>query len=71
MYSNRSFKSILEVSGYDWNNDPFNDELKRKLANCMIRKFGGFGKTDKETAGGSDTTNIWSFIAQNQKGATF
>jgi len=69
MYANKSFKSILEVGGYDFNDDPFNDHLKRALANCMIRKFTGYNAVEDQKT--PDVSNIWSFISKNEKGATY
>ncbi len=76
LYSNKALKSILEIhtdtltlGGPDKNK---NDLLKRQLMETKVTPYvsggGPGGKKSQETPVSS---NIWQFLAKNERGSTF
>lgn len=74
LYANKSLKNILEIhsdqylqskNGGDFNK---NDLLKRQLMETKVTPYhsGDHGRDQKV-----QSTNIWQFLARNEKGSTF
>jgi hypothetical protein len=77
LYSNKSLKSILEIHadqfftnipGHQGQNK--NDLLKRSLMETKVIPYASGAKANKDGTKGQ-STNVWQFLAKNEKGATF
>jgi hypothetical protein len=81
MYANKSLKNILEVhTDVLTNTSPEknkNDLLKRQLMETKIIPYVSGGTNNKKGGSmnsglpSSSTSNIWQFLAKNEKGSTF
>ena len=79
LYSNKALKSILEINtdtltlaGPDKNK---NDLLKRQLMETKVTPYvsggGAGGSKGKKQAEKPVSSNIWQFLARNERGSTF
>lgn len=73
LYSNKSLKNILEIHSDQYlgpsGEKNKNDLLKRQLMEIRVNPYMSGGGKDSHR--GSNSTNVWQFLAKNEKGATF
>ena len=73
LYSNKALKSILEIHTDTLTPDKNkNDLLKRQLMETKVTPYvSGGGAKGKKQQEKPVSTNIWQFLAKNERGSTF
>lgn len=73
LYTNRSLKNILEIhqDQYLTAGGNKNDLLKRQLMETKVIPYESSMAARKSGAAKNNSTNVWQFLARNEKGNTF